>query len=83
MDNLRCHYSDGVESSINAAGASVLYQPPYSPELNPIEHAWSKLKAILRKIEARTLKRLAAALPFCTEAISTDDIAGWFAHAGY
>ena len=83
MDNLRSHYADGVESSIVAAGASVLYQPPYSPELNPIEHAWSKLKAILRRIEARTLKKLAAALPFCTEAISCADIAGWFRHAGY
>lgn len=83
MDNLRSHYTDGVESSIVAAGARVLYQPPYSPELNPIEHAWSKLKAILRRIEARTLKTLAAALPFCTSAISRSDIAGWFRHAGY
>lgn len=83
MDNLRSHYADGVESSIMAVGARVLYQPPYSPELNPIEHAWSKLKAILRKIEARTIKKLAAALPFCSNSISCVDIAGWFQHAGY
>ncbi len=83
MDNLRAHYADGVETSIKAVGATVLYLPPYSPELNPIELTWSKLKAILRRVEARTLKALAAALPLCRSAISCSDIAGWFRHAGY
>ena len=62
MDNLSTHYCQGVRESIEAAGATVLYLPPYSPELNPIEHTWSKLKALLRRIEARTLRALAAAL---------------------
>ena len=83
MDNLRVHYADGVESSIEAAGARVMYQPPYSPELNPIEQAWSKLKAILRKIGARTLSALAAALPFCRSSITASDVAGYYRHAGY
>ena len=83
MDNLRTHYTDGVESSIEAVGARVMYQPPYSPELNPIEHAWSKLKALLRKIGARTLRSLAAALPFCRSSITSSDLAGWYRHAGY
>ena len=83
MDNLRTHYTDGVQSSIEAVGARVLYLPPYSPELNPIELAWSKLKAMLRKIEARTLRTLAAALPFCRSQIRISDLLGWFRHAGY
>jgi transposase len=52
MDNLRAHYTAGVQHRIEAVGATVLYLPPYSLELNPIEQAWSKLKAILRRIEA-------------------------------
>lgn len=83
MDNLRAHYADGVEEAINGAGASVLYLPPYSPELNPIEQTWSKLKSILRKIGARTLKTLAGALPLCRDKIRLSDIRGWFSHSGY
>jgi transposase len=83
MDNLRSHYTDGVQRSIEAAGASVLYLPPYSPELNPIEQAWSKLKALLRYIEARTLGALAAALPRYRCAVRLSELAGWFRHSGY
>jgi transposase len=83
MDNLRTHYTDGVQSSIEAVGASVLYLPPYSPELNPIELAWSKLKAILRRIGARTLRTLASALPEYRSQIRLSDLKGWFRHAGY
>lgn len=83
MDNLRVHYTDGVKQAIEAVGASVLYLPPYSPELNPIELAWSKLKAILRKNEARTLRALTALLPQCRSEIRDSDLDGWFRHAGY
>lgn len=83
MDNLRAHYTAGVQSAIEAAGASVLYLPPYSPELNPIELTWSKLKAHLRRVEARTLRALAGALPACKSEIRTSDLRGWFSHAGY
>jgi transposase len=83
MDNLRAHYTDGVQSSIEAVGATVLYLPPYSPELNPIERAWSKLKAMLRRIEARTLGALSAALPLYRAAVRASDLLGWFRCSGY
>lgn len=83
MDNLRAHYAAGVQEAIEACGATVLYLPPYSPELNPIELAWSKLKSILRRVEARTLRKLAGALPHCIGRISKTDLIGWFQHAGY
>ena len=83
MDNLRAHYAQGVEQAIEAVGATVLYLPPYSPELNPIEQTWSKLKSILRKIGARTLRALAGALALCRSEITPSDIRGWFRHSGY
>ena len=83
MDNLRSHYCDGVREAIEAAGATVMYLPPYSPELNPIEHTWSKLKALLRRAEARTLRALAAALSESSSRITGNDLAGWFGHCGY
>lgn len=83
MDNLRVHYTDGVREAIEAVGARVLYLPPYSPELNPIEMAWSKVKATLRRVGARTLRALAAALPLCRSEIRLSDLCGWFRQAGY
>lgn len=83
MDNLRTHYCEGVREAIEAVGASVLYLPPYSCELNPIEMTWSKLKAALRRAEARTLRALAGALSVSSTKITRDDIAGWFTHCGY
>jgi transposase len=83
MDNLGAHYSEGVREAIQAVGAQVLYLPPYSPELNPIEHTWSKLKILLRRAEARTLKTLASALAFSSTKISKSDLSGWFSHCGY
>jgi transposase len=83
MDNLRVHHNDEVKATIKAAGADVLFLPPYSPELNPIELTWSKLKAILRKVGARTLRTLAAAVSYSTSRVSLGDLAGWFRHCGY
>jgi transposase len=83
MDNLGAHYSVGVREAIEAAGATVFYLPPYSPELNPIEHTWSKLKASLRRAEARTLRTLAAALSNSSTEITKSDLSGWFGHCGY
>jgi transposase len=83
MDNLNAHYAEGVREAIEAVGASVLYLPPYSPELNPIEHTWSKLKALLRRAEARTLRTLAAALKASKAEISRSDLFGWFENCGY
>lgn len=83
MDNLSSHHSDGVRQAIEAVGASVLYLPPYSPELNPIEMAWSKVKTYLRRIGARTIKLLAGAISSVHALLTPSDLAGWFQHAGY
>jgi transposase len=83
MDNLNAHYAEGVQTAIEAAGASILYLPPYSPELNPIEHTWSKLKALLRRVEARTLRALASALGESSTRITASDLVGWFTDCGY
>jgi len=83
MDNLRSHHTEGVREAIESVGASVLYLPPYAPELNPIEHTWSKLKAILRRCEARTLRTLAAALSQSSTRITLSDLSGWYSHCGY
>lgn len=58
MDNLRCHTVKGVKEAIQQTGTQLLYLPPYSPDFNPIEMMWSKLKAILRKVKARTVDSL-------------------------
>lgn len=83
MDNLSSHYCEGVRESIERAGATLLYLPPYAPELNPIEHTWSKLKALLRRVEARTLRLLAAALAKCSSEITKADLSGWYENCGY
>ena len=83
MDNLPAHKVSGVREAIEAAGASVLYLPPYSPDFNPIEMLWSKLKSVLRKVKARSLSALDAAVPLAFASISLHDIAAWFSFAGY
>jgi len=83
MDNLRCHKVKGVKEAIQQAGAQALYLPPYSPDFNPIEMMWSKLKAVLRKVKARTVDSLLDALPKAFMAVSVSDICGWFREAGY
>lgn len=83
MDNLSCHKVAGIKDSIEAAGASVLYLPPYSPDLNPIEEMWSKIKAYLRKVKARSHNRLLDEIFLAFRTVCTQDIIGWFCHAGY
>ena len=82
-DNLRAHHPPGARAAIEARGARLLFLPPYSPDFNPIEHAFSKVKQALRRAQARTddTLRLATWAAFAT--ITTADVAGWFAHAGY
>jgi len=82
-DNLKAHYAEGVREAIEEVGATVLFLPPYSPELNPIEPMWSKLKTLLRREEARTLRTLALALGQCSTEIKHSDLIGWFTHCGY
>lgn len=83
MDNLRAHKVSGVREAIEGAGASLVYLPPYSPDFNPIEMLWSKLKAFFRKVKARTLTALEAAIPVAFGTVTLSDIAAWFSHAGY
>ncbi|WP_187345405.1 transposase, partial [Cystobacter ferrugineus] len=68
---------------IRAAGAHVLFLPPYSPDLNPIELLWNKLKELLKSMEARTLQALDDAIARAMDLITCEDIDGWFRHCGY
>ena len=83
MDNLPAHRASKVDELIESAGAYVLRLPPYSPDLNPIEPAWSKLKALLRSVGARTTAALHDALAGVVDAITPDDARGYFQHCGY
>jgi len=83
MDNLPAHKIAGIEALIEAQGARLIYLPPYSPDFNPIELAWSKVKATLRRLKARTLPELIEALKQALLAITPQDIQSWFAHCGY
>jgi transposase len=83
MDNLPCHKTAEVARLIGAAGAEVRYLPAYSPDLNPIERLFSKLKAALRSAAARTVDALIEAMGEGLRAIRAADFRGWFAHSGY
>lgn len=83
MDNLSCHKVKGVKEAIEEAGASVLYLPPYSPDFNPIEMMWSKIKALLRNWKTDTPELLHSVIPDAFSSISVSDISGWFAASGY
>jgi len=83
MDNLPAHKVQGVRARIEAQGATVLYLPRYSPEYNPVEQLWSKIKAVLRRLKARTSVALDEAITLAFESVSASDAKGWFAHCGY
>ena len=83
MDNLRSHKVDGIKQAIEKVGAYVLYLPPYSPDLNPIEQMWSKIKAYLCKVKARSVDVLLKALPPAFATVTIQDILGWFHLDGY
>ena len=83
MDNLQAHKSSRIRKLIESVGASVLFLPPYSPDFSPIEEAISKIKAILRSIEARTQESLVEAIGQALDAVSRSDALGWFSHCGY
>ena len=74
---------EGAIAPIVAVGATVLFLPPYSPDLNPIEMMWSKIKAYLRKAKARTKELLEVAMAQALNSITTSDILAWFAEYGY
>jgi transposase len=82
MDNQSVHKVQGIREAIEAVGARLIYLPPYSPELSPIELCWSKIKEFLRTKAARTYDLLDQALAEAFEAVTALDAAGWFAHCG-
>src|SRR3712207_5279059 len=83
MDNLSSHKGSRVRELVEARGCELVYLPAYSPDLNPIEEAFAKLKALLRKAEARTRETLIEALGKALEAVTANDARGFFEHRGY
>jgi transposase len=83
MDNLAPHKALGVVEAIASVGALVWYLPPYSPDFNPIEKMWSKIKASLRKAKARTREALFNAVGAALQTVTPSDAVGWFKASGY
>ena len=82
MDNMRSHHAKTVTEFLDNAGISYMYLPPYSPDLNPIEKMWSKMKAILRKSKIRVASKLPESVKAALKTISTNDCKGWFHACG-
>lgn len=83
MDNLGAHKVAGIREAIEAAGAELVYLPPYSPDFSPIEKCWSKFKGLLRAARAREREALDEAVTEAIQWIGDSDAAGWFASCGY
>jgi transposase len=83
MDNLATHKVAGVREAIESAGARLRYLPPYSPDFNPIENMWSKIKQLLRSLAPRTGEELLRAAAFAFASVSKTDCLGFFLHAQY
>lgn len=82
MDNMRSHKVKEVKEAVEKSGVVLLYLPPYSPDLNPIEKMWSKIKSFLRKLKARTLDELPHAIQCAFSEVSANDCRGWFESCG-
>jgi transposase len=83
LDNLSVHKTDAIQHVIADCGCQLVFLPAYSPDLTPIEQAFSKLKAILRRLAARTREALLDALATAIDTITPEDARAWFRHAGY
>jgi transposase len=83
MDNLAPHKAAAARQALDRAGLARRYLPPYSPDLNPIEQAWSKMKEHLRQAAARTIEALDKVLPDALASITPSDARAWFQHCGY
>jgi transposase len=83
MDNLGAHKVSGVRDAIEAGGATLLYLPPYSPDFNPIEQVFSKLKRLLRRASARTVEALWTTIGELLDAFSPAECRNYFRHCGY
>jgi transposase len=83
LDNLSAHQATSIRAALAVRHCELLFLPPYSPDFTPIEQAFSKIKALLRGLGARTHEALQEAVHVAIETITHDDVAAWFAHAGY
>ena len=83
MDNLGAHRGHRVRDLVEGSGCSLLFLPPYSPDFSPIEEAFSKIKALLRKAQARERGALVEAIGRALSAVTAEDAAGYFGHCGY
>ena len=83
MDNLGAHRGERVRALVEARGCSLVYLTPYAPDVSPIEEAFSKIKALLRKAKARTRVALVEAIGRALRAITPQEAAGYFGHCGY
>ncbi|MGA7953046.1 MAG: IS630 family transposase [Gloeobacterales cyanobacterium] len=83
MDNFSSHKVAGIQEAIEAVGAKLVYLPPYSPDFNPIENCWSKVKEFLRAKAARTHETLDQAITEAFNAVTSKDMIGWFTHCCY
>lgn len=83
VDNLSAHKGGRAKEIVEAMGCELVYLPPYSPDLNPIEQAFSKVKGLLRKAQARTREALIEAMGRALDAVTAQDIRGFFGHCGY
>lgn len=83
MGNLGSHKVEGVRELITSVEAHLVYLPPYSPDLNPIEQLWSKIKAYFRKLKLRTTDQLRTAIPSAFSQVSGHDCLAWFRNVGY
>jgi transposase len=83
MDDLPAHKAPGVAEAVEAAGVTLRYLPPYSPDYNPIENTWSKVKGHPRAAAARTLDALGDAIDSALAAVTTEDCRGFFGNSGY
>ena len=83
LDNLSAHKNQAIRDLIESVGAELWFLPAYSPDLNPIEKMWSKIKSILRTLKARTEETLINAIAKALESVTANDAKGWFESCGY
>src|SRR5277367_5394511 len=83
MDNLSVHKRDSVRVMVEECGAELRFLPPYSPDMNPIEKSWSKIKTALRAAATRTYEALDAAISAALKTVTAQDAVGWFTSCGY
>ena len=83
MDNMKSHHAKAVKNLLDSSGVRYIYLPPYSPNLNPIEKLWSKVKALLRKFNARALDVPPDAIQSDFKNVSLSDCSGWFKFCNY